>query len=267
MALTKFTEDVNNVQNLPDKPTETSDELKQKFDKAGNDIKEYINDVLVKEIDELIKELQLKKIGIDKIINDIETGGANNVASAELVKGISESINKTIDNIKKDKLDKTGGTLTGDLVMNLCKILFSNDGNIEWKENGYGDKFRIRADFNGSEDANILKIQATTGGVGENPTNWKDLFHISAKSGNIALTGTMTAYGGLRGDWHGYINDMHTENTSDTWLLVMNSSKIQHRTIHNIIQSYLKSGATTQITSGSSNPSGGNNGDVYIQYF
>lgn len=55
MALTKFTEAVNNISQLSDRPNETdgltSDELKQRFDKAGMDIKTYLNNILTAELD------------------------------------------------------------------------------------------------------------------------------------------------------------------------------------------------------------------------
>ena len=55
MALTKFTENVNNIQALSDLPNTidglTSSELKEKFDKAGSDIKSYLNNTLSEEID------------------------------------------------------------------------------------------------------------------------------------------------------------------------------------------------------------------------
>lgn len=58
MALTEFTENVNNISSLSDRPNEldglTSNELKERFDKAGNDIKSYINNTLTKEIDEAL---------------------------------------------------------------------------------------------------------------------------------------------------------------------------------------------------------------------
>lgn len=57
MALTKLTTNLNNIQALHDRPNVTdgltSDELKEKFDKAGNDIKSYINNTLTEEIDNL----------------------------------------------------------------------------------------------------------------------------------------------------------------------------------------------------------------------
>lgn len=55
MALTKFLVDVNNIQALSDRPNEidglTSAELKEKFDKAGSDIKSYLNNTLTQELD------------------------------------------------------------------------------------------------------------------------------------------------------------------------------------------------------------------------
>lgn len=61
MALTKMRTDVNNIQQLSDRPNEidglTSAELKAKFDKAGSDIKEYLNNELTEEIDEELKKI------------------------------------------------------------------------------------------------------------------------------------------------------------------------------------------------------------------
>lgn len=55
MALTKMTQDVNNIQGLSDRPNTidglTAAELKAKYDKAGSDIKTYLNTVLTTELD------------------------------------------------------------------------------------------------------------------------------------------------------------------------------------------------------------------------
>ena len=55
MAYTLFSEDVENVSNLGDLPNAddglTSAELKAVFDKAGKDIKNYLNGTLVPELD------------------------------------------------------------------------------------------------------------------------------------------------------------------------------------------------------------------------
>ena len=61
MALTKFTKDVNNIQALSDRPNTidglSSDELKERYDKAGADIKEYLNDTLVPELEEELAKI------------------------------------------------------------------------------------------------------------------------------------------------------------------------------------------------------------------
>lgn len=53
--LTKFLVDVNNIQALSDRPNTadglTSHELKERFDKAGADIKDYMNNILTEEIE------------------------------------------------------------------------------------------------------------------------------------------------------------------------------------------------------------------------
>lgn len=54
--LTKLTVDVNNIQALSDRPNTadglTSHELKERFDKAGSDIKSYLNNTLTEEVEE-----------------------------------------------------------------------------------------------------------------------------------------------------------------------------------------------------------------------
>lgn len=98
MSLSKLTENMNNVQGLADKPVEAPEILKQVFDKAGNDIKSYINDTLTTQIDALISSLQSGKIDTNKIVNDVTTGGSTYVASAEIVK----SLNARVDTILSD---------------------------------------------------------------------------------------------------------------------------------------------------------------------
>ena len=64
MALTKLTANLNNIQALSDRPNATdgltADELKERFDKAGNDIKSYINGTLTTEVDTLVGNFYTK---------------------------------------------------------------------------------------------------------------------------------------------------------------------------------------------------------------
>ncbi len=61
MALTKFTQAVNNISELSDRPNEidglTSGELKERFDKAGTDIKDYLNNTLTPELDSALANI------------------------------------------------------------------------------------------------------------------------------------------------------------------------------------------------------------------
>lgn len=57
MSIPKFLEDVNAHQNLPDQPTLSSAELKQAWDKPANDIKDYINNILVDGIQDAIDQV------------------------------------------------------------------------------------------------------------------------------------------------------------------------------------------------------------------
>ena len=53
--ITSLTANVNNIQALSDKPNTadglTSQELKERFDKAGADIKDYVNNTLIEELE------------------------------------------------------------------------------------------------------------------------------------------------------------------------------------------------------------------------
>lgn len=125
MALTEFSKNMNYIQTLPDQPTETAEELKQKFDQAGNDIKNFLNETLTKEIDELISKLNSSKISLSMIVNDLTTGGENKVASANTVVLLNNAITdieSTIEelgtgatiNISTGTATPTGGT-NGDI--------------------------------------------------------------------------------------------------------------------------------------------------------
>ena len=77
--------------------------------------------------------------------------------------------------------------MTGNLDMQSNSIKFGTDGNIQWKEDGFGDKFRIIPNFGDEGSNNVLRVQSTTGGAGTDPTNWKDLMNVHADTGEIAL--------------------------------------------------------------------------------
>ena len=95
MSLTKFNESVTNHQSLPDKPTISSAELKTLWDKAGVDIKNYLNQILTEEIDSKISEFQTKIDNNTSLINN-NTSSINNMLNTVYPVGsIYMSINNT----------------------------------------------------------------------------------------------------------------------------------------------------------------------------
>ena len=98
----------------------------------------------------------------------------------------ADNLNKMDEGIA-NAVEKTGDTMTGDLNMQSSSVKFGTTGNVLWKEDGYGDKFRIIPNFNGSGANNKLIIQSTTGDKGTDPQNWKDLVTIHADSGQVDL--------------------------------------------------------------------------------
>lgn len=125
MAISKLTANVNNHQTLPDKPALSAEELKILFDKGSADIKEYINNTMLPEIDSLIENLEKNKLAINKIINDLTTGGTNNVASAETVKNLKTQLDN-VNNSIQSKIDNSINNLG---LKNASRITITNGTN------------------------------------------------------------------------------------------------------------------------------------------
>lgn len=83
-------------------------------------------------------------------------------------------------------------------------------------------------------------VEMTTAEVFDS-SKWKKT-SVDKEIDNIetAIEGKVTnsASENFVGKWNGYMQDIATENTSDTWLLVANKGKVQHRAIANIINSF-----------------------------
>jgi hypothetical protein len=102
-----------------------------------------------------------------------------------------------VEVLGSQKVNKSGDIMTGDLNMQGNSVKFGTNGNILFKEDGYGDKFRIIPYFGGSGSDNTLILQSTTGEAGEDPQNWKDLVIIHADTGEINILDTnisLTSY-------------------------------------------------------------------------
>ena len=81
MGLSKFNKNVENIIELDDNPNEgatplTSSELKEKFDQAGKDIKDYINNTLTSELDTTVS-------GINDSISDLDTNLSEKIGNLD----------------------------------------------------------------------------------------------------------------------------------------------------------------------------------------
>lgn len=92
MALPELTENLNIIQSLPNKPTEEANELKIKFDEAGNIIKVYLNDTLLP--------------AIETLISDSKTPIENTLESESTVKALSALQGKNLKDLIEQKQDK-----------------------------------------------------------------------------------------------------------------------------------------------------------------
>lgn len=76
MALTKMNTSVTNIQNLSDLPNTTdgltSSELKIRFDKAGMDLKSYLNGTLTEELDTKIRSIENQADNIANLVTFLQ---------------------------------------------------------------------------------------------------------------------------------------------------------------------------------------------------
>ncbi len=115
-------------------------------------------------------------------------------------------------------VEKTGDTMTGDLNMQGNAVKFGNNGSVLWKEDNFGDKFRIIPNFNGAGSDNKLIFQSTNGDAGTDPQDWKDLVYIHANNGYIELAGNIGSKSQIRYDsWHSILLTRSDQN----WLNII----------------------------------------------
>ena len=90
--ITSLTANVNNIQALSDRPNTadgiTAQQLKERFDKAGSDIKDYINNTLIEEIEGYLRQAK----------SHIETIENNYVENEDSRLTNSRRCNNTFDN-------------------------------------------------------------------------------------------------------------------------------------------------------------------------
>lgn len=117
MSLPTLNENLNIHQSLPDKPALNAEELKQEFDKAPNLIKEYLNGILLPQIDTLMINLQNKDISLESALN-ILNGIVNEAVSN--ISNLTNKVNTNTSNISN--VTNTANTNTND-INNIKNIL------------------------------------------------------------------------------------------------------------------------------------------------
>lgn len=76
MSLTKFTGNTNVISQLADVPVQTGDDLKAKFDEAETAIKNYLNNTLTTEVDQLVAT---EKASLQNLISSLSTSTTNSI--------------------------------------------------------------------------------------------------------------------------------------------------------------------------------------------
>lgn len=100
MALTKLTDNLNSIQSLPNKPSLEADELKAEFDKAGNLIKAYINEILTKEIESLITNtVETAKIIVENVLTSESNVNALSASQGKALKDLIDTMKTKLDGI------------------------------------------------------------------------------------------------------------------------------------------------------------------------
>lgn len=100
MALTKLTDNLNNVQSLANKPPLEAEELKAVFDKSGNSIKDYINEILTEEIEALIAStVESAKIVVENVLTSESAVNALSANQGKVLKGLIDTMKTKLDGI------------------------------------------------------------------------------------------------------------------------------------------------------------------------
>ena len=100
MALTKLTDNLNSIQSLPNKPSLEAEELKAEFDKSGNLIKAYINEILTEEIEALITNtVESAKVIVENVLTSSSSVNALSANQGKELKDLIDTMKTKLDGI------------------------------------------------------------------------------------------------------------------------------------------------------------------------
>lgn len=173
MSLSKLTANLNIHQSQADQPSLTSTELKQLWDEAPNEIKDYINDILTVELDKLIETKVNKVVGKELSSNDYTDEDKNKLAV------IQEGANRYIHPSGEGSKHIPSGGTAGKI------LIWSAKGSAVWgdnKDTTYTDATQSKSGLMGTYDKKKLD------GIASGATK------------NVIRVGTANPTGGANGD-------------------------------------------------------------------
>lgn len=135
MALTKLTADLHNVSKLSNYPAEAPAALKARFDKAGADIKKYINNTLTPELDTLLALAgAYPSAEVEKVINFLSQSRQNILHNWDFRNPVNQrrQLMYTANGYSIDrwKLEMAGMSYLSVNSDNKCVTLYKMDGYI-----------------------------------------------------------------------------------------------------------------------------------------
>lgn len=199
MKLTKLTTDIENISKLPDRPNleegYTSTYLKELFDKAGVDIKSYINNTLIEELASYTYGRSgADMIGSSKI--DILPGDTVQDKLISISEQIKELVNGVIPDgsVSPDKFSEDISSFLTSASVRCTRFLSSGEHTFSVERSGTYKITMVGAGAGGGLDpANTLV--GLGGGAGAGAVKWIDLkagdkctFTLGEKGKGLKLT-------------------------------------------------------------------------------
>jgi len=137
MSLTKFTGNTNVVSQLADVPVQTGDELKAKFDEAGTSIKNYLNNTLTTEVEQLVAT---EKTALQNSISSLSTSTTNSINELNTNKNTMIS-----DGYSNTKVYKIGDLCIYNDTLYRCTTAIDEGeawNSSHWEQTNLGDEVR-----------------------------------------------------------------------------------------------------------------------------
>lgn len=250
MDLTKFTGDLNNIQSLPNKPALPAEDLKKAFDEGPNAIKEYLNTVLIIELISILSELEK---GIENGESSVTTINNTITAMKSKLDGISEGANKYVHPTTAGNKHVPSGGSSGQI------LRWKANGEAQWGADNNTTYGVATTSTNGLMSATD---KTKLNGIAQNANNYSH--PTSAGNKHIpsgGASGQVLKYKASgEAQWANEKDTTYSPATTTTNGLMSSTDKTK-------LNGIAKGATKVVVSRGTATPSGGNNGDYYLQYF